>query len=888
MAEQYTGAMLCFYLPKLAAEALHKQVAPALGKYALPPEEYHVTLVYLPDFADIPNGRETVIEVLETAGDEDVRRSPLSGRINGIVRFYETHKDEMHALCATFDAVDLPDFRASLLEALQAKGLGFEQTHGYVPHITVGYLPIETPTPDIQLNPIGLTFNSIWFAFNDDRAEFTLDGDAYQSPYAMKRYNDINELPSDMRQSLSPDEQARFVVAYNDAFDETQDDHKAFLAGYGAINRSRVMSRKSASGAPIVDGWGILFTDEENLDSWDTFFSELTSLLEEYYQNAPLWIEHGYDPDYGAKPVGKRIHLEVFRRGVWVAHELHPHHSLIDRTVEDVEKGIYSYSSDSIQHYMEQGFRPNGELREWPLAGFSLVRKPAEPGLGPVSITKFASALKAQRQREAAGSNGANPSIVNIISSSKGQSTMDLQKLAEMLGVEPTPEAVIPALEQLLATLTGDAAQAAPDDAEEVAGVPMKAAREALGLDEKTPAKEVCAKFAEVISAFLPKPVTINFDALKAVREAAENTEKPDPVGFHTPEDGGSARRNEKPRNYGGFGVPSTPKVPKKARANVAAALVTIYKNGGKPGAQAMKSLGYTIGANGGWMPDREVSNELIELFYAKTVTLEAGATKVPMDGIETLDYRKIKGGATADYGAMGQAPDESQMSFGYVSLNLKWLRAATRINNRLLKNASVSLENVIKDDLEKAVALRADLAHLRGTGAKTATSKGAEPLGVKNTPSVTNTILGSGNGANPTILDFVQAWGRIEDANVPLSDSWGIVSSPRTMRFMQNQRDTTGRKLDDSEWTNGYKTHKTTQIPNNTVVGASNDTTEVYLGAWEYLIVGVGMDIEFIVSTEKYVAEGDTYVQVNHMHDCGVSHPEAFQLLTAVRSSGV
>jgi HK97 family phage major capsid protein len=70
--------------------------------------------------------------------------------------------------------------------------------------------------------------------------------------------------------------------------------------------------------------------------------------------------------------------------------------------------------------------------------------------------------------------------------------------------------------------------------------------------------------------------------------------------------------------------------------------------------------------------------------------------------------------------------------------------------------------------------------------------------------------------------------------------------------------------------------------------VGSSSDCSEIYLGDWQYLVVGVGADIEFIVSTEKYVAEGDTYVQAVMMHDSGVSHPEAFQLLTGVRGSGV
>jgi HK97 family phage major capsid protein len=894
MKQRYTGAMICFYLPELVARALYTQVAPALGEYAVPMEDYHCTLVYLPNFSDVPNGRQTVIDVFEKRGDEDVIRSPLTGSINGIGRFYETHEDERHAIYASFDSVDLPDFRNQLMERLQERGLGFEQTHGFVPHITVGYIPVETTTPDIQLQPIGgVTFDAAWFTFNEDKVEFPLDGDAYQSPYqAMKRYNDTSELPEDMQQNLTPEEQQRFVMAFNAAFYETQDEHKSFLAGYGAINRARVMPKKSANGAYVVKGWGILFTDEDNKDSWDTFFSEVTDLLAEYYPNAPLWMEHGYDPDYGGKPVGMRNNLEVYRRGVWVEHELHPDHPHYQRTVADAEKGIFAYSSDSIQHYMEQGLTPAGELRLWPLAGFSLVRNPAEPGLGPITISRkaFSSALKAQREREAPRNTNAKHLIVHIIQSRKGQSIMDpqlLQKFAEALGVEVTPEAVIPALEALLEQLKGDAMQTLPEDTEEIAGMSVPQLKTAFGLEDNTPINTVVAKFAEFIETLLPKPVEVqNFDAMKSAIEFAQNTPKPDNIGHHTGEGGERRPAKTGSRNWGA-GVASTPKIPKKARANIAAALSLIFNEGGKPSKSAMKALGYTIGANAGWMPDREVSNEWIELFYAKTVTIEAGATKVPMDGIESLAYPKVKGGATAKYRGSGQAAAETQMSFAYVQLNLKEIAAATYISNRLLRNGGAALEGIVKNDLELAMALVADLAQLRGTGAKPEGASGAEPLGVKYTPNVTSTSLGT-NGANPTIIDFVRAWGRIEDTNVPMDDSWGIVASPRTIRYMENQRDTTGRKLDDSEWTNGHKTHKTTQIPNNLTKGSSSDCSEIYLGAWQYLVVGVGMDIEFVVSTEKRVAEGETYVQAVMMHDCGVSHPEAFQMLTDVRGTGV
>jgi hypothetical protein len=79
-----------------------------------------------------------------------------------------------------------------------------------------------------------------------------------------------------------------------------------------------------------------------------------------------------------------RTGWQVYDHGIWFTHRLFAEHPLFDRTAALVKEGKLSYSSDSVAHVVMRGETDDGGLKVWPLIGFSLVRNPAEPGLGNV------------------------------------------------------------------------------------------------------------------------------------------------------------------------------------------------------------------------------------------------------------------------------------------------------------------------------------------------------------------------------------------------------------------------------------------------------------------------------------------------------------------------
>lgn len=693
----------------------------------------------------------------------------------------------------------------------------------------------------------------------------------------------LNALPSP--DTLDDPLRQQWQSVYDDVYAETADALKAQLAAWGAVHKDRVMryyGMKSANGNAVVVGWALLFTAADDPDLDQQYFDQTTVLGLDYYENAPLWMEHGQDPRYGSAPIGRRVVTNVYSRGVWLEHELDAAHPLYDETLKRVERGELSYSTDTIGHYMRNGFDPNdGRLGIWFAAGCSLTDHPAEPALGAVTLTEFTHAVKAAaeaREAQRPGGDARPSSFTKDTEKDKRPMNKILEGLAEFFGVEPEADAVKSQLTDLIGKMEAELAGAAPAEdapAPDAAAMPdMAQLRAALGLSADAGNGEIASRLQELLGMLSEQPEmkSFNYNGLQAAyAQAAKSAAVTTPaVPAHTRAQEGVAGKGV---NYN-RGV----KVPGLAK------LVQGIVDGKSQ--SAMKAMGYSVGASGSYFLRQEVAAEMIELFRANTVVDKLGATYVPMSGIESLTYRKQLTGATATYRGEAQAGNQSDLTFGIVNLQLRELFAGSRVNRRLLRNSEENLENMLRRDLQIALSLRADLAALTGTGGtpNETGATGAEPRGIRNTTGVTSTNLAN-NGAVPTVKNFVDAWGRLEDANVPTSGSWGAAMSPRTRRTLENLTDTTGQLLDIARWTQGHKVETTTQIINTRTVGSSTDTSEVYLGDWQYLIYGLGQDVEIVVDESIYRLYGEVYIEATLMHDVGVAQPTAFQILAGVRA---
>lgn len=153
-----TGAMLALMLQAHNAAALLAQLPPALT----PESDLHLTLAFLGQAESVAPLQEKILAALQPVV---ASATPITGLISGLGRF---NIGDQHPLYASFDSPALPAFRQQLINSLTAI-IPVDQQHGFTPHITLSYLQSDAPTPDLQLPPLSLSFNTLTLAIGDQR-----------------------------------------------------------------------------------------------------------------------------------------------------------------------------------------------------------------------------------------------------------------------------------------------------------------------------------------------------------------------------------------------------------------------------------------------------------------------------------------------------------------------------------------------------------------------------------------------------------------------------------------------------------------------------------------------------------------------------------------------
>ena len=464
-----------------------------------------------------------------------------------------------------------------------------------------------------------------------------------------------------------------------------------------------------------------------------------------------------------------------------------------------------------------------------------------------------------------------------------------LNALAEFFGVEETPEAVRGALNALVAGETE---------------IDVAALRSALEMDDDAPDDDVVAELTGLADLLEvepdPEQPAHNFRALRTARTRAlalaDATPLPSPVPTQVPTAASRSLRHTR------GALPNT----NFNEAHPPGLIDAIYAGLGQRGPnmrsdatlsairsdlfqldQAARAADSGSGPAGAFVLNRGIAATILDPLREQLVLQQAGATYIPMAGIDTLTIRKLVGVPGAYWAAENTAVEGDDATWAIATLMLKELRAPTRWPNRWLRHLPAGADQQILNEIVRSMRLKMEWAALFGDGSvpTDGTSTGQQPTGIRHTQGINLVTLSPER--LPTIEDLETAVGALEDANVEETETWGWLAAPRTFRRYSYKKDANGQPILRNSWADGpertlvdYTYHKTTAI---SVKQGGGSASSLFFGDWAELLFGMGMDVELLVSAERYIDQNQTFVMGVAYVDTALGYPEAFSVTEGI-----
>jgi HK97 family phage major capsid protein len=274
----------------------------------------------------------------------------------------------------------------------------------------------------------------------------------------------------------------------------------------------------------------------------------------------------------------------------------------------------------------------------------------------------------------------------------------------------------------------------------------------------------------------------------------------------------------------------------------------------------------------GGFAVPEALSSRIIDRARNQARVLQAGALTVPME-TNTLAMARVAGDPTAAWKVENAQASASDMTLEAVTFTARTLISIVKASVELMEDAD-QIDDTIEAGLASALALELDRAALRGTGTA------PEPRGIRNQTGVTVT----GSIGAPNYGDISTAVQTIRVAN---GEPNAYILSARDAGTLDRLADTTGQPLQPPPSVAELRQLVTNQIPTN--LGAGTNESEIYVGDFSSLLIGVRRSITIEVSRQATTGTDSAFDRLQvHIRaylraDVQLAVPAHFNVLTGV-----
>lgn len=267
---------------------------------------------------------------------------------------------------------------------------------------------------------------------------------------------------------------------------------------------------------------------------------------------------------------------------------------------------------------------------------------------------------------------------------------------------------------------------------------------------------------------------------------------------------------------------------------------------------------------------------QLINVLVPNLVTERLGVQMMP-GMVGNFDLPKQTAYSSAAWETEQGAADETGPTFGKISLSPKRLAAFTDFSIQLLRQSSIGIENLLRADLNRAIAIAVDSAVISGTGS-------GQPTGILTFLDSANTVVGGTNGAAPDYDDIIDLEKVVDVVNA-LAGSLAYLTTPGIKGKLKKTKIDAGSGLfvwgQDSTTLNGYRAEASTQVPSTLDKGTSSDVCHaIIFGNWADYVLASWGPLDLIVDPYTLAGTGSIRITANSFWDGNSRHDESFSAM--------
>ena len=257
--------------------------------------------------------------------------------------------------------------------------------------------------------------------------------------------------------------------------------------------------------------------------------------------------------------------------------------------------------------------------------------------------------------------------------------------------------------------------------------------------------------------------------------------------------------------------------------------------------------------------------SEFIDVLRNQSSVMQAGARILNGLSGDVVIPKKATASSVGWLAAEGDNVTESEFTTSSVTMVPRHVGANTDITRQLRQQSSMDVENLVRDDLTRAIALSIDLGALQGSGAS------GQPTGIKNVSGINTVDFGTSPITVPSFAKVVDMETAVAEDNALMGNLAYILPAAMYggLKTTEKAANTAQFVVEPGGTINGYRA----------IVSNQCTAGDMFFGNFDDLLVGMWSGVDLTVDPYALALSGGIRLIAIQTCDVAVRHAVSFCL---------